>query len=333
MQDYIKILSNIKKEYYSPFYLLSGKENYFIDSISSILINKIVQKSSKEFDFTKFYGQDTSASEIIESARRFPMLSKYNLIIVKEAQNMRISEYDYLAKYVSQPSKHSIIIFCYKNREFDKRKKLYKNVKIYGEIGNFRNINDNQLINWIRDRAYNIRLDISPIATELLVSNIGNNLSRLDSELKKLKIIVSEEEVVNQEHIEKYIGISKDFNIFELQSAIGLGYFSKAFQIAKFLSSNSKENPIILILGSLHTYFQKLILLKTVGNDIGRVGINPYFIDEYKRVSERFSVKQISQALEYIMKADLKSKGIGGYNKKDEIVLEELILKLFSIKN
>ena len=119
MQDYNKILLNIKKENYSPFYLLSGKENYFIDSISSIIVNKIVQESSKEFDFTKFYGQDTSASEIIESARRFPMLSKYNLIIVNEAQNMRISEYDYLAKYVSQPSEHSIIIFCYKNKEFD----------------------------------------------------------------------------------------------------------------------------------------------------------------------------------------------------------------------
>ena len=333
MQDYNKILLNIKKENYSPFYLLSGKENYFINSISSIIVNKIVQESSKEFDFTKFYGQDTSASEIIESARRFPMLSKYNLIIVNEAQNMRISEYDYLAKYVSQPSEHSIIIFCYKNKEFDKRKKLYKNVKIHGEIGNFRSINDNQLLNWIRDRANNIRLEISPIATELLVSNIGNNLSRLDSELKKLKIIISEGEIVNDEHIEKYIGISKNFNVFELQSAIGLGYFSKAFQIVKFLGSNLRENPIVLILGSLHTYFQKLILLKTVGNDLSRVGINPYFIDEYKRVSERFSVIQISQALEYIMKADLKSKGVGGYNKKNETVLEELVLKLFSIKN
>ena len=150
MQDYNKILSNIKKENYSPFYLLSGKESYFIDSISSILINRIVKESSKDFDFTKFYGQDASASEIIESARRFPMLSRYNLIIEKEAQNMRISEYDYLANYVSSPSKHSIIIFCFKNREFDKRKKLYKNVKIYGEFGNFRGINDSQLLNWIQ---------------------------------------------------------------------------------------------------------------------------------------------------------------------------------------
>ena len=333
MQDYNKILSNIKKDNYSPFYLLSGKETYFIDSISSILINKIVQESSKEFDFTKFYGQDTSASEIVESARRFPMLSKYNLIVVKEAQNMRISEYDYLAKYVSLPSKHSIIVFCYKNKEFDKRKKLYKNVKIYGEFGNFRNINDNQLLNWIRDRAYNIKIEISPIAIELLVSNIGNNLSRLDSELKKLKIIVSEGETINQEHIEKYVGISKDFNTFELQTAIGLGYFSKAFQIAKFLSSNSRENPIILILGGLHTYFYKLILLKTLGNDSSKVGINPYFLGEYKKASERFSVKQISQALEYIMKADLKSKGILGYNKKNDTILEELVLKLFFIKN
>ena len=333
MQDYNKILSNIKKENYSPFYLLSGKETYFIDSISSILVKKIVQESSKEFDFTKFYGQDTNASEIIESARRFPMLSKYNLIIVREAQNMPVSEYDYLAKYVSMPSKHSVIIFCYKNKEFDKRKKLYKNVKIYGEFGNFRKINDNQLLNWIRDRANNIRLEISPIATELLVSNIGNNLSRLDSELKKLKIIVSDGGTVNQEHIEKYIGISKDFNTFELQSAIGLGYFSKAFQIAKFLSSNSKDNPIVIILGALHSYFNKLILLKTIGNDPSKVGINPYFLGEYKMASERFSIKQIHQALEYIMQADIESKGIGGYNKKNDTVLEELVLKLFSIKN
>ena len=235
MQDYNKILSNIKKENYSPFYLLSGKETYFIDSISSILVNKIVQESSKEFDFTKFYGQDTSASEIIESARRFPMLSKYNLIIVREAQNMPTSEYDYLAKYVSQPSEHSIIIFCYKNKEFDKRKKLYKNAEMYGECGNFKGLHDNQLFNWIRSCASNIRLDISPHAIELLVSNIGNNLSRLDSELKKLKIIVSEGEIVNQEHIEKYIGISKDFNTFRITECYWVRIFFKGISNCKVL--------------------------------------------------------------------------------------------------
>ena len=171
----------------------------------------------------------------------------------------------------------------------------------------FNSLDDNELLNWIKSFASSIRLDISPHAIELLISNIGNNLSRLDRELKKLKIIVSEGEIVNQEHIEKYIGISKDFNIFELQSAIGLGYFSKAFQIVKFLSSNLKDNSIGPILGSLHSYFQKLILLKTVGNDINRVGIHPYFINEYKRVSERFSLKQISQALESVSYTHLRA--------------------------
>ena len=318
-------------EKYSPFYLLSGKETYFTDSISSILVNKIVQEDSKEFDFTKFYGQDTRASDIIESARRFPMLSKYNLIIVKEAQNMRATEYDYLANYVSQPSNHSIIIFCYKNKEFDKRKKLYKNAEMYGECANFKGVSDNQLFNWIKLNASNIRLDISPHAIELLVSNIGNNLSRLDSELKKLKIIVSDSETVDKQHIEKYIGISKDYNTFELQNAIGLGHFTKAYQIAKFLNTNPRENPVFLVLGSLHNYFQKLIMLKSGGNDMTKIGINPYFIGKYKRAAERFSVKQISKALEYIMKADLESKGIGGLNKKNTTILEELVFKLFSI--
>ena len=318
-------------EKYSPFYLLSGKETYFTDSISSILVNKIVQEDSKEFDFTKFYGQDTRASDIIESARRFPMLSKYNLIIVKEAQNMRATEYDYLANYVSQPSNHSIIIFCYKNKEFDKRKKLYKNAEMYGECANFKGISDNQLFNWIKLNASNIRLDISPHAIELLVSNIGNNLSRLDSELKKLKIIISDSETVDKQHVEKYIGISKDYNTFELQNAIGLGHFTKAYQIAKFLNTNPRENPVFLVLGSLHNYFQKLIMLKSGGNDMTKIGINPYFIGKYKRAAERFSVKQISQALEYVMNADLESKGIGGLNKKNTTILEELVLKLFSI--
>ena len=331
MQDYNKILSNIKKEKYSTFYLLSGKETYFIDSISSILVNKIVQEASKEFDFTKFYGQDTKASDVIESAKRFPMLSKYNLIIVKEAQNMHAKEYDYLANYVSQPSNHSIIIFCYKNKEFDKRTNLYKNAKMYGECANFKGVSDNQLFNWIKLNAFNIRLDISPHAIELLVSNIGNNLSRLDSELKKLKIIVSDSETVDKTHVEKYIGISKDHNTFELQNAIGLGNFTKAFQITKYLNTNPRENPVILVLGSLHNYFQKLIMLKGGGNDMSKVGINPYFFDEYKRAAERFSVKQISQALEYIMKADLESKGIGSLNKKNTTILEELVFKLFSI--
>lgn len=331
MQAFFTLLSKIQKEEFAPFYLLSGNEPYYIDTVLNTIENKLVEENARDFDFTQFYGKEVLASEIIETAKRYPMLSKYNLVIIKEAQFMNASEYDLLTAYASQPMPQTVVVFCYKNKEFDKRKKLYKAVEKTGEILTVKPLYENQLIPWIHDRAKDLKLEIVPEATALLAAYIGADLFRLDSELKKLKIALNQGDTVNLEHIEKYVGVSKAFNSFELQKAIGLGQLAKAFQIIQYINRNPKEHPLVVTLATLYNYFQKLLLIKGLGNNPKQLGISPYFFKEYQAATSRFTMRQLTVGMEHILDADLKSKGIISGKQSSQEIMEELLLKLFSL--
>jgi len=259
------------------------------------------------------------------------MISKFNVVVVKEAQLLNSIEFDLLASYAQNPLPQSILIICYKNKIFDKRKKLYKAIDKNGDLLTVKPIYENQLNPWIENQAKNLKINISPVAIELLATHVGSNLSSLDNELKKLKLLISEDVIITEEHIEKHVGISKKFNSFELQKAIGLGRFSRAFQIIQYLNINTKENPLILTLGNLHSYFQKLLLIKGVGSDHKTLGINPFFINEYKAAAKRFNMRQLALAMDHVMEADLKSKGINSKSLTSKEILEELLLKLFNL--
>ena len=331
MQSFLNFLAKINKKEYSPFYLLSGNESFFIDRICDSLIENLVNENSKDFDFSQLYGKETTASEIIEIAKRYPMLSKYNVIIIKEAQFINNKELDILALYVNKPILQSIIIFCYNGKSFDKRKKLYKEVAKYGEIFDAKPLFDNQLNPWVKSQIINKKLKMTPDAVELLISNIGSDLNRIDSELVKLNLIFSEDKLISKDDIEKHVGISKKYNIFELQKALGLRNFSQAFKILRYLNTNSKENPIVLILSGIHSYFQKLLLIKSIGSNYERIGINPYFLKEYENAAKLFTMKQLVNAMEQVLIADLESKGIKSTGKSSQEITEGLLLKLFTI--
>ena len=331
MQAFFSLLSKIEKNQFSPLYLLSGTEPFYIDTILKALTNKLVHEESKAFDFSQFYGKDTNVNGILESVKRYPMISKFNVVVVKEAQLLNSIEFDLLASYAQNPLPQSILIICYKNKNFDKRKKLYKAIDKNGDLLSVKPIYENQLNPWIENQAKNLKINISPIAIELLATHVGSNLSSLDNELKKLKLLISEDVIITEEHIEKHVGISKKFNSFELQKAIGLGRFSRAFQIIQYLNINTKENPLILTLGNLHSYFQKLLLIKGVGSDHKTLGINPFFINEYKAAAKRFNMRQLALAMDHVMEADLKSKGINSKSLTSKEILEELLLKLFNL--
>lgn len=331
MQAFFSLLSKIEKNQFSPLYLLSGTEPFYIDTILKALTNKLVHEESKAFDFSQFYGKDTNVNGILESVKRYPMISKFNVVVVKEAQLLNSIEFDLLASYAQNPLPQSILIICYKNKIFDKRKKLYKAIDKNGDLLTVKPIYENQLNPWIENQAKNLKINISPVAIELLTTHVGSNLSSLDNELKKLKLLISEDVIITEDHIEKHVGISKKFNSFELQKAIGLGRFSRAFQIIQYLNINTKENPLILTLGNLHNYFQKLLLIKGVGSDHKTLGINPFFINEYKAAAKRFNMRQITLAMDHVMEADLKSKGINSKSLTSKEILEELLLKLFNL--
>lgn len=333
MQAFNALLSKIKQKQFSPFYLLSGTESYYIDTITDALVYQLATEQSRDFDFTVFYGKDAVTSEIIETAKRYPMVASYNLVIIKEAQAMHHSCWDDFIIYLKNPTPQTIVVFCFKNKEF-KSKKLYNIAASVGEVLTVKPLFENQLSKWISDEAKKLNITISPDAAMLLSEYIGSNLSALHNQLLKLKLVVKNGDTITPDHIEYYVGISKEFNSFELQKAIGLGQLSKAFQIVQHLNRNLKSHPMVLTLSTLHNYFQKLLLLKGLSNSANlprALGINPYFIRDYQTAAARFSMKQITQAMRYVLDADLKSKGIIGKSSSPQQIMEELLLKLFTL--
>jgi DNA polymerase-3 subunit delta len=302
--------------------------------VTNALIEKLVNEQSRDFDYTLFYGKEAAPSEIIETAKRYPMVAQYNVVIIKEAQFMSSSSWDDLSGYVENPTPQTIMVFCFKHKAFDKRKKLYKAAEKVGEVLTVKPLYDNQVTKWVAEEARNLKLSLSPAASTLLSEYIGANLSALHNELVKLKLVVKEGETITPDHIESHVGISKEFNSFELQKAIGLGQFSKAFQIIQYLNRNPKNHPMVLTLSTLHNYFQKLLILKGLKNpaDAPRVlGVNPFFVKDFQSAAARFSMKQITEAMRAILDADLKSKGIKGVNTSPQQIMEELLLKLFTL--
>ena len=214
MQAFFTLLSKIDKDQFSPFYLLSGTESYYIDSVLTALTSKLVDEASRDFDYTLFFGKEAQASEIIETAKRYPMMSKFNVVVVKEAQQLPPAAFDELSAYAAQPAQQSIVVLCHMHKAFDKRKKLYKVVENAGEVLTVKPLYDNQIPQWISQHAKSIQLDLTPTAVELLSTYVGANLSRLSSELKKLKLVAQPGETLDGHAIEKYVGISKVFNRF-----------------------------------------------------------------------------------------------------------------------
>ena len=334
MQAFFTLLSKIQKNQFSPFYLLSGTESYFIDAILAALTSKLVEETYRDFDYTLFFGKEANISKIIETAKRYPLMAKYNLVVIKEAQEISNTAYEELASYAARPAIQSIVIVCYMQKAFDKRKKLFKIVEKTGEILTVKPLHEDQIPKWIIDHTKSLKLDLTPKAIQLISSYVGTNLGRLSSELKKLKLVTKPDEKIDEDSIEKYVGISKKFNSFELQKAIGIGNFSLAFRITQYLSRNKKIYPLALILSSLHSYYQKLLLLKGIEKPkdaVSSIGISPYFLKEYEAAAKRLNMRQIRTAMGYVFEADLKSKGIKGDNSESNEILETLILRLFTL--
>ena len=334
MNDYKLAISDIEKGVFHSFYLLSGTEEFFINSLVRLLVNKIVSEESKNFDYFVLYGKETSVNNLIEVARRFPLVSEYNLIIVKEAQYID-KGLDDLAKYVENSSQMSIIVFCYMNKVFDKRKKLYKSAFKHGKIIEFKKLYDNQLPQFISELSNSMSLIISPSNSKFLADSVGSDLSVIEKGLKKIKLAIKEKKEITADIIESQIGFSKEFNNFELQNEIGLKNFSKAFKIVKYLSNNSKKYPIVLTLSVIHSFFQKLLIFHCLKNPLkeapSKLSINPFFIKQYTIASKNYSINQCEDALSIIYESDLKIKGINSSGFNHFELLKEVLLKIMSL--
>ena len=332
MKEIDNIISDIKSKDLKPVYFLSGEEPYFIDKISDYIENTVLDESEKGFNQMVMYGNDVSVDEIISSAKRFPMMSEYQVIIVKEAQNLSRT-IENLAAYVENPQTTTVLVINYKYKNLDKRKKLYKSIAKNGVLFESKTIYESNLPTWIRSVLVERKYQIEPKAASMLVEFLGNDLSKILKELEKMISILPQGTIITPDHIEENIGISKDFNNFELIKAIGEKDVIKANRIINYFIQNPKNNPTVMTISLLNNYFTKLLNYhglqnKSKANVRNVLGINYYFYDDYVRAARNYSMKGIAQIISLLRDADVKSKGVGVHQLSMSDLLKELIFKI-----
>jgi len=326
--EFHQIIKDLRSKSYKPIYLLCGEEEFFIDQISDYIEQHLLGEGEKEFNQTILYGLDTDVLAVEAEAKRYPMMSPYNLVMVKEAQNLK--KIEALASYANNPSPTTILVLAHKHKKADGRSAFTKAVKKHGVYFESKKLYDNQLAPWIEQYVQDRSFSISPKASLLLVEFLGASLSKVSNELDKLMINLKEGDTIDPKLIEENIGISKDYNVFELNNALGVRDVVKANQIINYFGQNEKTHPLPMVLPSLYRYFSQLLLFHTVKDKPNReiaskLGINPYFIKDFQTASRQYSIKKIAKIIAGLRKADLQSKGIGSSSMSNHEILQELI--------
>ena len=329
--DYLDIISDLKKKAYKPVYFLSGEEPYFIDQISDFIEKKVLDENEKEFNQTVLYGRDTDVGTIVGEAKRYPMMSDKMVIIVKEAQNIRNIED--LDSYIANPLDSTILVICYKYKTLDKRKAFPKTVAKKGVLFESKKLYDNKIPDWIAAYLKDKKYTISPKSSQLLTEYLGNDLGKISNELDKLMINLPPGTEITPDHIQMNIGISKDFNTFELNDALTKKDVVKANRIINYFAANSKEHPLVLTIASLNSFFVKLLRYhgledKSKESAARALGVHPFFVSDYINAARNYPMQKLKAIAGYLREYDLRSKGIDNASADDGALMKELIWKI-----
>tara|TARA_B100000401_G_C52794684_1_gene715254 strand:- start:126 stop:1118 length:993 start_codon:yes stop_codon:yes gene_type:complete len=323
------IIKDIAKGSYSPIYFLHGQEPYFIDLIEKFATSNIISEAAKDFDQTIIYGKDTELQTVINSAKRFPMMGSHQVISVREAQNFK--NFEELINYAKKPQKQTILIFSHKGKKLDARvmKKLNQNVEFFES----KKLYDNQVPGWILNQVESEHLKISEKSAAILSEFLGNDLAKVSNEIKKLAISLPKNSKITPEIIEKNIGISKDYNIFELSTAIANRDILKANRIVNHFSANEKNYPLVVTLSSFYRLFSKIMgCYFTPSNQpdviAKTIGVNSYFVKDYINGKRNYTKRQVFTIFKHLSDYDLKSKGYGNTSTSDGELLKELVFKI-----
>lgn len=327
-----QIVADIKKGDIKPIYFLMGEEPYYIDRISDYIAENVLTEEERGFNQMLIYGRDTSIDEIVSNAKRYPMMAERQVVIVKEAQDLSRT-IDNLLDYAKNPQPTTVLVVCYKYKKLAKNKKLYKAIDKTGEIFEFKRLYENQIGDWIMKTMKGRGYSVSPKAAQMLVEFLGTDLGKIDNELQKLQLICPEGTSISPETIEENIGISKDFNNFELRKAIGDRDSLKAHRIANYFAQNPKDNPIIITNSLLFAFFSQLLQYhglkdKSKASVAKQLRVNPYFVKDYEIGARNYPMKKVSRAISLIQETDVKSKGVGAANVPEGDLLKELLVKI-----
>lgn len=334
MDDVKQIVADIKKGDLKPIYFLMGEEPYYIDAISDYIEANILAEEEKGFNQMVLYGRDVTIDEIVGNAKRYPMMAERQVVIVKEAQDLSRT-IEKLVSYAENPQPTTVLVMNYKYKKIDKRKTLYKTIKKTGVVFESKKLYENQVADWIRRVLSGQNYTISPKASQMLVEFLGTDLSKINNELEKLKIILPEGTQITPEHIEENIGISKDYNNFELRKAIGERNNAKAFKIINYFANNPKDNPMVVTVSLLFNFFSQLLHFhglhdKNPRNVASALKINPYFVNEYVSAARNFPMKKVSSIVSTLREFDVKSKGVNSNAVPQGDLLKELLVKILS---
>lgn len=327
-----EIIASLKQKSYAPIYFLVGeKETFFVDKIASYIEENVLSEEERGFNQQVMYGRDVSMDDVIGAAKRFPMMSEYQVVIVREAQNLS-RELDKLEAYVENPQPSTILVFCFKHKKPDGRKKvigLIKKKAVYYETAT---IYENNISDWIVESLAEKQYSVAPKAAQMLIDFLGNDLSKIYKELEKLMQILPQGSRITPESVEENIGISKDYNVFELTKAIGEKDEVKAFKIAEYFQQNPKNNPLLFTVAQIFRFFQNLLLYHSLAdksnvNAARELKVSPYFVKDYALASKHYPMKKVSKIIGFVKELDLVSKGVDTKSATEGSLLKEFLVK------
>lgn len=334
MEEIKALIADIKNKKLKPIYFLMGEEPYYIDRISSFIETNVLTEEERGFNQMVLYGRDVGIEDIISTAKRYPMMAEYQVVIVKEAQDLS-RNIEKLADYAKQPQPSTILVMNYKYKTIDKRKALYKTLQKGSVVYESKKLYENQVGEWIRRVLSGKNYTIMPKAAQMLVEFLGTDLSKINNELEKLQIVLPEGTQITAQHIEDNIGISKDYNNFELRKAIGERNVLKAHQIVKYFADNPKDNPMVVTVSLLFNFFSQLLHFHGLNDKSPRsvassLKINPYFVNEYITAAHNFPMKKVSMVIATLRDFDVRSKGVGSNAVPQGDLLKELMVKILN---
>lgn len=334
LEEVKQLITDIKNKKLKPIYFLMGEEPYYIDRISSFIETNVLTEEERGFNQMVLYGRDVTIEDIMSTAKRYPMMADYQVVIVKEAQDLS-RNIEKLAEYAKQPQPSTILVMNYKYKTIDKRKTLYKTLQKGSVVYESKKLYENQVGEWIRRVLSGKNYTIMPKAAQMLVEFLGTDLSKINNELEKLQIVLPEGTQITAQHIEDNIGISKDYNNFELRKAIGERNVLKAHQIVKYFADNPKDNPMVVTVSLLFGFFSQLLQFHGLNDKSPRsvasaLKINPYFVNEYITAAHNFPMKKVSMVIATLRDFDVRSKGVGSNAVPQGDLLKELMVKILN---
>ena len=327
-----QLIADVKAGKFKPVYLLTGEENYYIDVVSDFFEKEVVEETMRDFDLTVVYGRDTTMEGVVSDAKRYPMMSAVHLVLVKEAQDIDTRQWEQLATYLEHPSEKGVIVFCYRHKKLDKRTAAYKAIAAKGCVYETPKVWESQVPRWIKEEVTSRGFNIDDKAACLISESVGADLGKIVNELKKLYPLLPGGGAITEELVEKQIGISKDYNVFELQRAIGRRDPAMCNRIVNYFAANPKKNPIQLVLPILYGYFLKVMFYHQLENksDAAKVlGCAPSFVQDYAVAARNYKLGKLATCIGYLYEADLRSKGVrNSGNVGDGELLKELVFKV-----